>query len=60
MGSREEAVPTREIKGWSGKIRPLQEEAGKCRVCQQPVFVDFHPPAKRVSVVTEWVHWGCL
>ena len=59
MGTREESVPTREIKGWSGKIRPLQAEAGKCRKCQEPVFVDPHANAHPVSANTEYLHWGC-
>ena len=59
MGTREESVPTREIKGWSGKIRPLQCEAGKCRVCSEPVFVDAHPTVHRTPVTTEYVHWAC-
>jgi len=59
MGTREESMPTREIKGWSGKIRPLQCEASKCRVCEEPVFVDPQAFPKRATHLTEYVHWAC-
>jgi len=59
MGTREEAVRGMLIKGFSGKIRPHQLEGGKCKECQEPVFVEVHENVKTVMDRVMYVHYGC-
>jgi len=62
MGTKEEGAKTVLVRGYSGKIRPQQADAGKCKLCKEPVFVD---PDDAVGVGTTtvdrvtYVHHGC-
>ncbi len=61
MGTKEEAAGILIVKGYSGKIRPHQAEAGKCVACGDVVFVDLEETPK-VEVRAQRVrffHWGC-
>jgi hypothetical protein len=60
MGTREEGAGIKVIYGFSGKIRPLQAEAGPCNRCGETVFVDPHASPKEPQVHTvEFQHWAC-
>ncbi len=62
MGTREEGRGHVVVKGFSGKIRPAQSEGGRCKVCEEPVFVDMHDHSGASLVPTDrvtYVHHGC-
>jgi len=60
MGSKEEGHTGIVIRGYSGKIRPQQAEAGACKACNEPVFVDAHDvPVKTTVDRIEYEHFGC-
>jgi hypothetical protein len=60
MGTREEGAGVKIVLGFSGKIRPMQAEAGPCNRCGEVVFVDTHANAREPQVHTvEFRHWAC-
>lgn len=59
MGVREDGLPTRLVRGFSGKIRPLQTVGGKCDTCLEDVWIDLPPSTQQQFLKTKVRHWAC-
>jgi len=58
MGIKEENTPVRIVRGYAGAVRPTQIEAGTCRHCSNPVFVEAGP-VEVTSALIVYFHHGC-
>ena len=61
MGTREEGIKAVLVRGYSGKIRPHQAEAGACVECGGVVYVDAcnTGAGKTITDRVTYVHLGC-